>query len=909
LKVIDQSTTGATTSTKPALDASGPEMTFDSPPHASGDLGFVRAGVPGWFRTTRNWILSHRLFVTAVTINVIFILLPFYDPNNIPNALSYSSHLTNNSPAFSFNRWVAGPFILMVYIPPYLAYLASGNSLYWGYTILKVILFASLSSLAFLLRSLVSTHDRRLGRFVFYFTLLNPAWIMVNYVWVELDIIPVLFLTMGYAFLRIRSNKEAELRNSLAGVACLTVSTFFYWFAAAAIPTILVYAQSNRERARITLLVSVFFAAMGAYLVFVLAGSPSIFVSTFLGANPTLNRSASYGLQYFLPLSSIWYLTVVAAIVIATPLILKRVGIAESASMFVVLMLLTYTSSIALPDNYVIAFSFGVLAAVELAGTRHAVGRMWGSVAFAFAGLILINTVISNAQPDGVGIFLWGYDIFRTNVILLPTQFPLTAFYRLYNICILAAFVVSLLAVLVGDSLWRFSRQPALKVDRRTPAPASLSPTPLKVRPIYKRSAHRSLSLVSVVLVVLIVLSLLFNQWLPNSVNYTGKGEPPTYILLPLFWPDNGNVVRPIAGSTYTQVGSTYSIPPAAPPLAFGRWFSGQAVNATITSAISGRIPLNTPILNGSPFGVTLLNTSEPDVSSFTALHPSGSEGVTAVPAPAFRLLNRTDPLQNFGGTATTWYNVTTNGLLNETYIYAFYVGELGTLGSSLLRIDTANFSITLGLFQSDSILGYEGLTQGGSPVNTVLPTIVPPRAWSYLIFRPEAASLMVDLSGYTVELRQPFFTPNTVNVIALGLPSNLSSAKNFSFDGLTTPILFGHTVPPILPSYVLQVAGPGTTSDIETATTSFTMSFSSNTNTTDLYLAGHQLEAKSPLTELWIGKFVPGEYFSNITVDRLSISQLSANRFTLIPVFWLAFLPILAIAYFTPFLIRRIPG
>lgn len=856
-------------------------------------LGQLKQVIVRTLKSGATWVRHHPGMTAALAANLVMVFLPFYDANNIPLELSFASHLNGATPAFSFYSWVAGPYILALFEPSFLGYLASGYSLYWSYTTLKVIYFLLTISLAYALWTAIASHSRLVANGAAIFTLANPAWYMVNYIWVEYDIFPVVFLTVGYVILRYSQKSDRPRLTILVAAACITTSIFFYWFAAAVVPALIYYTSQGRDRVRLLAYLSGISVALVLVMVFLLSGGLGHFSATLLGGSSAINRSDYFGFQYFVKLSAYQYLLVALDIAILVPLFLRSLGVGESAAIFVTLSLVVFTSAIPMPDNYIVVFPFAVLALLRSRSLRVPWARLWGSLAYGLAGLLLINVVIFNAQPDGVGVFFFGYSIFGRNIQFVTTAAGLALFYRLFNYTIAAALVLSI-AIIVADDFVRRPRPGGLESAGSTDG--SVRARNLAVRRI-KVDRRRPALFGAVVIGLLIVGGLLFNATLSNVVHYEGRGSAPTYELMPTFLPPNGNVVRPIPGQTYLQDGATYRIFPAAPAFEFGRWFSGQDVSFDSQVGLSGQVPSLTPILSGDPFNVSMLNLTEPDASSAAVLTPSATDNVTSAGSAPFPLMGRSGDLYRLDGNSTLLYQLNASEWTGTYLGFAFNVSAFAPSGTNVLHFQGPHGFAAVVAYPSETVLVFAGSLTGDVFVESPIPLVLVTHAWYYLVVHIISDGLLIDLSGATTSINGSLFPSGTVDLrlgepFATAGPNGSLAGSDFSLRGETTALYSGVQPWPLRPSFVAQVSTSFESVAIPLDALSAELSLSSEGRTSAIDVENHNLTATTPTTELWFGKLIPGNYGVEITVHRLVITSSVPDQFGLVPVFWLMIIP-----------------
>jgi hypothetical protein len=844
---------------------------------------------------------SNTLLVIASLANLVFLFLPFYDSNNIPLSLAVATHFDSNVPAFSVTGWAAGPFINAAYVPMYLSYVFSGFSLYWSYTTLKLIYFVVTCSMAWCFYTVLRRAGRVLAQFAALACLANPLWFYLNYVWVEFDIIPVAFLAISYVLLRYGKDRMDDVSRVTMATACLFVSIFFYWFALAALPALLFYSKTRRERGLLLVCSLLMGAALAITTVWLLAGSPSLYLNTLLGHNSALNRSAFFGLQYYVTLGSLPYLGLLIAIVFVLPFLLYVAGSAEELTIFVVLSILVYSSSVSTPDNYMAIFPFALLLAGSVRPGRRTL-VLAGLLLLPATGLVLISFFIGAAQPSGIGVFYWGYDIFHANVVFLPTASSQQAFLVWYNRAILFAVIAAIsVAVVVAVNYSYQGKRKRYETASRIPTatPAGQQSFGYKRR-IGSRSSRRWIPLVA----VLILASLVFNLAYPNIVQYSGAGSLPLYAITPSFWPDNGNVPRPIEGKTFTQQGSEFTIATAAPPIVVGRWFHAQTMSLTGTEGLAGAIPSHVQVIYGNPFNVSLWNTTQPDSSKARLLSPTFLGDVTNQTLP-IKLLNQSNNASYFDGYSTAIYNVTESQFVGSYLAFAFNITHPGPLQTDVFNVLTGKNSFTLVADPHQTLVTYGGNAAGGTVTIRNFTKTVEQNTWYYVVIHPTQSSVAVNLSGETQVIDAALFD-NATDQLRLGVPFP-GGGTNYSFGGLYSNVLVSNQPPHAVDELSLEVTGEGVDQHLSIPNASFAVSISGSSQASVWSIGSDRFTSTEPIGKFYTGKFQVGAYSFALDLSSFSVTQVLADHFYLLPVFWTAIVPYLLLGLAVRTLLR--PG
>jgi hypothetical protein len=844
-----------------------------------------------------RWLLARPVLLLAGAVNLVLLFLPFYDANNIPNALSTGAHLSSAFPPSSYNTWVAGPYIYALFVPMHLAYVASGFQLYAAYTVLKLLLFACTAWLSYALYRHVRPRSESLAVALAAFVLANPLWLYVSYIWTEFDILPVAFATVGYLLLRYSGPSVSDRTRVLAAVALIAVSVYFYWFALILVPTLLFFAPTRRELLRELAAFVGVLGAMLAFTVVAFAGSFPAFLGSLVGSNITLNRSDDFGLQFFLPLPLPVYLGVAAAIGLALPILLHRLRFTEPATLFVVVSLFVFTSAIPMPDNYVFVFPFAVLSFLLWKPAQIRFRWLWGLLGYPVVGLLLINVVIYNVQPDGVGLFLFGYDLFHANPHPLTTRAELTVFYWVFNLLVVAA---------IGYSFLLLSQR------SRTEPVRPLLPPDGDGRPraaLAGRGGRRGWRAPALggagVLALLAVLSLLFNAAVPNLVDYRGNGPAPVYEVLPSFLPSTGNVVRPIANATFSVDGSTVAVASAAPALSFNRWFRGNDVSITGSIGFTGILPRAAIAIDGLPFRVWIENESAPDLSGVPTLPPTSGPSVAA-DGNATPMGDRPAPTGYNETLAYTEYDFAPSTWLGRDYSFLFLPRDPPPNETVLFFLDGPQAFAGVASDGNQSALIYAGAPTHNATRSVALGGLLAPDRTNFALLEPTPSGLSVDLDGEQLSIPVPLFASGPTDLL-LGSPPPPGSERG-SGAGNATPLYASPSAPPIGSSFAFDLQQGDSFTNVTLASPQLGFAIDSTSAGTSYAVDNRGWNSSQPTTEVAFGKFRTAPYAVEFTLNRFVVSQYAPDRYYLVGVFWATVGPLLLLAVTLP-TVRRALG
>lgn len=849
--------------------------------------------LPRWERPFR-WLLGHPALLAAGLANLAFVFLPFYDANNVPLALSIGAHFTSAYAPATYNGWVAGPFIYAVFVPMHLAYVASGYQLYAAYTVLKAIYFGLTLWLAYALYRVFRVRSESLALAVATFVLANPMLLYVSYIWTEYDILPIAFVTAGYLLLRFSGRELPERTRILAAVALIAVSVFFYWFALVLVPTLLYYTRTRRELA---LELAGFAGVFGGLFLATFAAfgdTPGLFTGALSGSNTALNRADSFGFQFFLPLTGTEYLLLVGGLALLLPLLLRALRFTEPAALAIVLTLFVFTSAVPMPDNYIFVFPFAVLSLWSWPPARARLRWLWGLLAYPLVGLFLINFLIANAQPDGVGIFMFGYSLFGQNVRFLHGAAQQTTFLWGFNFAVVAAIALSIGLL----ALWSRTEpaRPFFPPPERSPRPEG---------PRFSLAGRRRSGLAAgVALAGLVGLSLGFNAVVPNLVDYRGATAPPVYEMLPNFAPQNGNVVRSLPGVTYSVTGNSLEIASAAPPLSFDRWFAGDTVQLAGALSLDGITPRSTLVLDGLPYRLWLDNNSAPSLVGASTLTPAASTGVRGG-SNASLPGNESVPAGLYDSHAYSVYSFAPGRFDGRYYLFSFYPGQPVRDQTAVFFVDGPHEYVTLVYNANETSVVYSGWLTGNRSESIVLGGLVPLDQWSYAIVQSNSSGIQVDINGFDCRVALPLFESGPTSLF-IGTPAYNNSLNN-SFHGYATGLYALNSTPPIVPAYGFTVQDGSHFTNQSLGAPRVTLRIASSAGGTTYTVDNLSLHSASPTTAVAFGKYSAAPYTLTFSIDQFTVSQYAPDRYYLVPVFWAMVGPFLLLAVTLPLLRRGV--
>ncbi len=841
-------------------------------------------------------VLSRRLRAVpaivwlGVAVNVVLVFLPFYDPNDNTFFLGLVAFFSGHGPVLERIAFPGGFFEMALWVPSYLAYVASGFQLYWSYTTLKAVYCVMAVLSAVLLYRVGLARSRSTATWLAAFALLNPAMLYVSYVWVNWDAFPVFFVLLGFVILRYGKVPRSDHLRILLAVLALMVGVFFYWYPLVLLPALVLFSPTNRERWLLTAYSAGTFAAlMGANLL-LFTGHIGQYSADLVGGSGNFGARLFFGLpSYVGRISLVEYVPIVAVVALLLPVILRWLRLSEAAALFIVLALFVWTSPVQEPDNYAWIFWFVPLLLLDAPRLRLSLVNALGLSTMPLVTIAVVALTTGNGQPDGQGFFYWGFELFHWNNVWFPTLAERARVLAVGNVLLVLALVGGVLAVGWG-TLGALSPGPA-----SVPAPASVEPPATGQDRRGRRRVDRRAAAILVVLVLATAGAVAFSSVLPTLVHVDGSGPIPIYDLSPSY-PYQKNVPRPIANTTFGSTGNRISIYTAAPPLVFVLPLDTQTLSFVGGLNSSGLVPQSTSFLTGSTVSVRLLTLDTVDAQWSEPVAPLSSVGVTSG-SLGFPLMNVTSQYLNLGVGSSLTYAENAS-LLTGSYQYlSFVFNRSGTAAVPIFELQVPGGTVDFVSYPGYEALLYSNASAPGQVESVVNGFWDISGQWNYLVFRAMPTEFWFDFNG-VVETFPETWLGTENGTLTIGR-STLLPLSPTPFVGAVTGLRVEPYVPGPFTAYWLNVTEAAVPAPryLSVAGSSLAFDWESTASGTQVDVNGYRLTTAAATTSLLFGKATRGNYSVTFTVDRLVVGERLADRGYLLPVYAAMLAPFVVMA------------
>jgi len=462
------------------------------------------------------------------------------------------------------NPWPGGFFAFMFFVPLFLSYVFSAYSLYASVVVFKLILFFFTLLTALLLYSITKKVKPSYADAVLIFTLINPAILYINYIWAQVDILPVFFFTLSYFLLRYVDFGSSLIKKYLIGFFPLIISAFIYRYSLILIPALIIFESSTLKQKILASLFAVGESAalFGVEIIFFRGG-----LYNYVGAlsGSVINNSAVEGFQYWFTIPQLSYIIFLLILGIGIPILFRKLRYSESVTLFFILLLFIYTSAASLANNYLWLYPIGVFVAIA-SGSKLSFNRKLLLTSLpTYVALFFINLIIGNGAQAGP--FYFAYSIFHQNIVFLTSVQEYSKCVLLFNIFLLGSVILTELFCIGGFDRGKMVAKPS-------------SEGSLVNLKYWKLAASRTKKMILAIVIILVVLAgFAFNEEYSQPIIVSSKQNFP----LELFPSANVFDSEPMQGTYYLSNNCSVVFYNQSEPIAFQHPLNLQNINISLS--------------------------------------------------------------------------------------------------------------------------------------------------------------------------------------------------------------------------------------------------------------------------------------------------------------------------------------
>ena len=812
---------------------------------------------------------TDRIIALAILINIFLVLLPTYDTFNYSSWVQSILTIHNNLPAFYYNINPGGLFTAIFLVPMSLTY-SFTTSFYITAVVTKAIILLFFLMSVYLFSKMMEsyTDNRSSVNFATILYLLSPGILFVNFVWSEMDIISVFFVTLAIYFLRIRPIRMKNMNDIFFAVS-IFISILSFLYPVILLPSFVYFTKGSRNK--INLLVTltiggIIFAAMDLVL---FQGHLYNYVSSLSGTSTTLTPGGLrtglfYYFQFFGLQKESIEIVLVLFLAIVIPYILKQLNLDEFKVQFIILAVFLFISPVINRDNFLFVLPFLFLAALEPLGKTMSKGKITVMSLFL---LLPLFSAVSGGVNNTYGIFYWFYPVLHESGPILFAKIQQTIIVPAYNLYFITILFVSITLLLIGNR-----KEIIVKFDRITQDGWN--------------SKVPKLFVITIVLVILIIapISVIYN----NSNNNVSIKNPKEFPIL-YFYPENNlnsTFAVPVGSDSFSLHDNKLEIPSnlhnliledslmnetygisgnyqmsntsSLPNLSFSQLIGGQRWSVSDVSMLYNKSFL--PVSNKNHSSVLTEKNFIPYIGNQSAFNPLTANQMI--------------------------YRLNYSNMSNNTYLVFFkqpinltreQVPICLSSGQNLIYITSQYYQYTI----TDHVRNTSLYSNNSIPINEH--TIA---KWNYILINKKSDELSLTMDGTT----QTDLFGNCKSVtISIGSMMNNSSS---SFNGTETGLISSNTSKV---SYVqrILVCDDSSWKSMGKINNEESLIFKIKTNYTtgNLSLNSKVFQLKDN-SYFYVGKLGGNENIT-ITINHLNVNYEGSSGYYLIPLFLAFSIPV----------------
>lgn len=826
------------------------------------------------------------IILLSILLNIVLIVLPIYDTNNIFAWIRQGLEFQRSFPTYKGALNPAAFFISIIIVPISFIY-SIFQSLYLSVLILKLLLllfFYMFTFLVYLMLKFYSLNDR----FIIYSLILilfNPGIIFVTFVWSELDIIPVFFVTLSY-YVYLTKPLNKNVFNILISAFSLMISIFFFLYPLILIPTYVIYSKTRKERLEY---LSIFFV-LGLSFEYIqinfFQGHIYNYFGSLTGSSVSLAPSTlQSGLFNYLHIYGIYgiilQLVLILIVAIIAPLYLHYLKYSSPIAMYLILSLFIFISRTINMDNFLFVLPFIFLAGICKGDCPYSKIRLF--LVNCLLYLPAIFAPIIYTVQNVYGIFYWLFPLAHINGPSVSTELESKVFLPSYNLTFLIFLILSIFIVLSNP------KTPEEKVKYYY----------FTLRPKDKSDNNLIRNRVIAIILVVILVGVSFSFSYNNFDNSVSINRPNNFPIL-YFYPEinqNSSIYLPINTNSYSLNKNVLSIPSSLSSLLIERNLSNQIFYLNASLFIKGY--LAGPIAFSNQWAIEDNIVFENELMK--ELMPSIENATTMENISSPILSNSTEGFSFIPGSSIL-YHVASSYIRSHKLLWVFNELEAPISQSDPFYVIVGNQIIELALYQKYAFIANYNDKNGWSQSEEipVVRSSLSEGNWNYVTLFIKNNTFFVGFKGLDYSTGVPFSNENIT--IQLGSPFGISLNP---FDGLGTTLLSYNTS---MKGYYNQLAlyFNNTSKVINSLSRNLEklqFMITDSLKGEQLFINGFHFNTRSA-QYLIIGK-AGGNGSLCVSINDLRISYTNHNNYFLIPAFLSFFFP-LVFSIFTIFYIRK---
>lgn len=817
---------------------------------------------------------KHGLLIVILIVDIVLAILPIYDTYNVSTWIREGLAFQRSFPAYQGSLNPAGFFISIITLPVSLAY-SFFQSIYISALMLKLVLLIFFLMFAYLMYCFLRFYsvNIRIRNFIMLMILLNPGILFVTFIWAEIDIIPVFFVTLSYYFFIARPISR-RIFNELFSSISLIISIFFFLYPLVLLPTYIIFSHNKKERIIYFSLLSILGLIFEYVQIKLFQGYVYNYIGAFSGSVSSLAPSnLSSGLFNYIHLygtnGAIVELTLIGIISIIIPLYLRHLNYNSSIVLYCISALFIFIVKTVNMDNFLFILPFVFLVGINKKDVLYSKVKFIMVNSLLYVPIIFAPFIYS--YQNVYGLFYWFFPMIHFNGPTISEIFVNNFVLPTYNLVFLILITISIIIALINPKT-------LLKNSGKIYNNNSVS------NKIKRFNSKKILAVLIFLILISIPFSLLYN----SSDNSLYINHPNNFPLL-YFYPEsrqNSSLYLPINSDSYHVHNDNVCVPSSTPSLLLQRNLSKQYFSLNTTLIMKGNLSGSIAFSNfwslqeNSKFKSAFLEKLKPSTVNVTS-----SANIT-IP-----LLSNITKAYKFNYGSSVCYNVSLNNIQNDKLLWIFNTLNISSSQADPFYVIVGNNILELALYHNYAVIANYTKSQGWEQS---IPIPVPrspftENNWNYVTLNAKQGKLSLTFRGITYST----LFPDSKTNIKLKMGSPFGSSFN-AFSGIGTSVYsFNKSINPFINQLLINYNGTNEPiTDVKTNTTKIEVQLISANNETNLKVDGKDFNMEASKF-LIIGKD-GGIGSLDMQVNELRISYLNKINFFLIPVFLVFYLPIL---------------
>lgn len=830
---------------------------------------------------------KRNLLLLGFFLNFILCFLPVYDSSNIIGWVGLGLSFQRTQAVFSTSLNPADFFLIMILIPMELVYEYTLD-IYLSALILKLILFTFFAMFVLIMNKIFEYHqiDIKSSNFLITLILFNPGIMFIDLIWVELEIIPIFFVTLSYYLLRVIPFKSV-FKSYLFSSISLMVSIFFFLYPIIFLPSFVLFTKGKKAKITIVGLYTLLGGLLLAIQIILMQGRIYDYIGSLSGTSKVLAPSSlSTGLFYYLNLMGsekiITDLSAIFIVSIIGPIILFLLGYEEQKVLYVISALFIFISPVINMDNFLFVIPFVFLSAIN--NYSNLISK---KKALLISSILLIPIAYAPfvySFNNVFGVFYWFYPLFHINGPVISSSWVSNVILPAYNLSFLLAISITISFVLLRkEANIKFGN---VNVQGKSDL--------LLHRNIYYSNKHQKLIVIILLLVMVSApISFIYNE----NNNAVSISNPHNFPLL-YFTPESkaNPLFLPIGKNSYSLTNGNLSIPQSTTDMLLERELHNQYFFMNTTLTISNYSSLYNRFAFTNKWSIQECSILNKSLLSEYKSSNFNSGGNSSIILP---FVNAETKIYNLNNQTLMCSTISTNSVKNKTFAWFFNQTNVPHPQSDPFQIKFGDNVLEIAVDPTYAVIALWKPSTGWKSTPPISTSPFYLHGWSFVKFNVTRGKINLSLDGVSYSTN---LSKNVGNItVMMGNPY-----KNYNnFRGNATQLYcYKDSISPFFYSGIICFEGvPHLIEPNQNNPIVLNITFS-NTPTRSTLRVNKVNYVGGPSSVIEIGKV--GTALLTMKINKLTIKYSNLKDYYLVPAFLAFYLPFVFAGSLTYFVTKK---